>query len=52
MITMSTEYAAHFHEIYIDGKVHAKMTGDRMKILMLTLPFMVRDLITPEVVWC
>ncbi len=25
------------------------MTGDRMKILMLTLPFMVRDLITPEV---
>jgi hypothetical protein len=28
---------------------YAKMTGDRMKILMLTLPFMVRDLITPEV---
>jgi flagellar biosynthesis protein FliP len=25
------------------------MTGDRMKMLMLTLPFMVRDLITPEV---
>ena len=52
MITMSTEYAAHFHDIYIDGKEHAKMTGDRMKILMLTLPFMVRDLIAPEVVLC
>jgi hypothetical protein len=26
------------------------MTGDRMKMLMLTPPFMVRDLITPEVV--
>ena len=52
MITMSTEYAAHFHEIYIAGKEQAKMTGDRMKMLMLTLPFMVRDLIAPEVVWC
>jgi hypothetical protein len=52
MVTMSTDYAAHFHEIYIDGKEHAKMTGDRMKMLMLTLPFMVRDLIAPEVVWC
>ena len=28
------------------------MTGDRMKMLMLTLPFMVRDLITPEVLQC
>ena len=52
MITMSMEYAAHFHDIYIDGKEHAKMTGDRMKMLMLTLPFMVRDLIAPEVIWC
>ena len=42
MITISTEYAAHFHDIYIDGKEGAKMTGDRMKMLMLNLPFMVR----------
>ena len=28
------------------------MTGDRMKMLMLTLPFMVRDLIAPEVLQC
>ena len=49
MITMSTAYAAHFHDIYIDGKENAKMTGDCMKMLMLTLPFMVRDLIAPEV---
>ena len=49
MITMSTAYAAHFHNIYIDGKENAKMTGDRMKMLMLTLPFLVRDLIAPEV---
>ena len=49
LITMTPEYAAHFHDIYIDGKEGAKMTGDRMKMLMLTLPFMVRDLIAPEV---
>ncbi len=52
MINMSTKYAAHFHNIYINGKQHAKMTGDRMKMLMLTLPFTVRDLIAPEVAWC
>ena len=49
MITLSTAYAAHFHDMFIDGKDNAKMTGDRMKMLMLTLPFMVRDLIAPEV---
>ncbi len=49
MLTMSTEYAAHFHCIFIDGKEHAKMTGDLMKMLMLALPHMVRDLIAPEV---
>ena len=52
MITLSTEYSVHFHDIYIDGKENAKMTGDRMKMLMLTLPFMVRDLIAPEVLLC
>ena len=50
MITLSTEYAAHFHDVYINGKENAKMTGDRMKMLMLTLLFMVRDLIAPEVI--
>jgi hypothetical protein len=47
MLTLSPEYDAHFHDIYIDGKENAKMTGDRMNMLMLTLPFMVRDLIAP-----
>ena len=28
MITLSPEYAAHFHDIYIDGKECAKMTGE------------------------
>ena len=50
MITMSTAYASHFHVDYIDGKENAKMTCDSMKMLMLTLPFMIRDLIAPEVI--
>ena len=46
------EYSVHFHDLYIDGKENAKMTGDRMKMLMLMLPFMVLDLIAPEVLQC
>lgn len=49
MITISPEYAGHFYDLYINGKENAKLTGDRMKLLMLTLPFMVRDLIASEV---
>jgi hypothetical protein len=49
MITLSTAYSAHFHSIYIDSKENAKMTGDQMKMPMLTLPFIVSDLISPEV---
>ena len=48
MITLSNEYSVHFHDLYIDGKENAKMTGDRMKMLMLTLPFMVRDLMAVD----
>ncbi len=49
MITLSNEYSIHFHDLYIDGKENSKMPGDWMKMLMLMLPFMVLDLITPEV---
>ncbi len=49
MITLSTVYAAYFHDIYIDGKENSKMTGDHIKMLMLNLPFMVRDLNAPGV---
>ena len=49
MVTITPEYAGHFYDLYIHGKENAKLTGDRMKLLMLTLPFMARDLIAPEV---
>ena len=51
MVTISPQYATHFYDMYINGKENTKLTGDRMKILMLSLPFMVRDLIAPEVSW-
>jgi hypothetical protein len=49
MVTITPEYAGHFYDLYVHGKENAKLTGDRMKLLMLTLPFMARGLIAPEV---
>jgi hypothetical protein len=34
MITLSPEFGTHFHDIYMDGKEGAKMTGDHMIMLM------------------
>ncbi len=51
MMTISPEYAAHFLEVYVKETENAKFTGDRVRFLMLTrtLPFVVLDLIAPEV---
>ena len=49
MITNSPEYTGHLYDLYIQGKENGKLTGDCMRLLMLTLPFTVRDLIAPEV---
>ena len=38
-----------FHKVYHDQDSGTKMTGDNVKRLMLLLPFVIRDLITPEV---
>jgi hypothetical protein len=48
-IEVTDDYAAHFYDMYIrqhDGK---HMTGDQIKILLLNMPFLLRDLIAPEV---
>lgn len=51
MVTITPEHASHFYDPYMHwyGKENAKRTGDSMKLLMLTLPLMVRDLIALEV---
>ena len=48
-VTISTDYAAHFLEVYVKKTDNAQFTGDRIRFLMLNLPFLVLDLIKPEV---
>ena len=49
MVEISTDYAAHFFDMYVQNHDGKHMTGDSIKILLLHLPFLLRDLITPEV---
>ena len=49
MVTLTKEYAAHFYDMYINQHDGKHLTGDRIKHLLLNLPFLLRDLITPEV---
>jgi hypothetical protein len=44
-IEVSTDYAAHFFDIYVKNHNGKHMTGDHMKILMLHLPFLLLDLL-------
>ncbi len=48
-IEITNYYAAHFYDMYINNHEGKHMTGDRMKILSLNLPFLLRDLVAPEV---
>ena len=48
-IKITDDYAAHFYDMYINEHNRKHMTGDRMKILLLNLPFLLRDLVAPEV---
>ena len=49
MVEVTSDYAAHFHDMFVKNHDGKHMTGDRIKILLLNLPFMLRDLILPEV---
>jgi hypothetical protein len=49
MVQITEDYAAHFYEMYMNKDEGKHLTGDRIRILMLTLPFVLRDLIAPEV---
>ena len=48
-VEITSDYAAHFYDMYINKHDGKHMTGDRMKILLLNLPFLLRDLVAPEV---
>lgn len=49
MVQVTQDYAGHFYDMYINKHDGKHLTGDRVRILLLTLPFLLRDLITPEV---
>ena len=48
-IEITDDYAAHFYDMCINEHDGKHMTGDSMKILLLNLPFLLRDLVAPEV---
>ena len=52
MVQITEDYAAHFYDMYINKHEGKHLTGDRIRILLLTLPFVLRDLIAPEVNLC
>ena len=49
LITMTSKFSSHFYDVYHRQLENSKLTGDRVKVLMLALPSLLRDLITPEV---
>ena len=49
LIEVTADYAAHFYDMYVEGHTGKHLTGDRIRILLLNLPFLFRDLIAPEV---
>lgn len=49
MLQVTPAYAAHFIDMYVDKHTGKHLTGDRIRVLLLTLPFLLRDLIAPEV---
>ncbi len=49
LLEVTSEYAAHFYDMYVEGHTGKHLTSDRIRILLLNLPFLFRDLIAPEV---
>ena len=45
---LTTKYAAHFWKVFLEGK--GTFTAGRIELLMIALPFVLRDLIRPELV--
>jgi hypothetical protein len=48
-VERTNDYAAHFFDMYVNNHDGKHMTGDHTEILLLNLPFPLRDLIEPEV---
>ncbi len=51
LIEVTSEYAVHFYDMYIEGHIGKRLMGDRIWILLLNLPLLVCDLIASKVVF-
>jgi hypothetical protein len=49
LITVTSKFTASVMDLYVKNTNKVRLTGDRMKMLQLTLPFLLRDLLFPEV---
>ena len=49
LLEVTSEYAAHFYDMYVEGHTGKHLTGDCIWILLLILPFLFRDLTASEV---
>ena len=49
MVEVTVDYAAHFYDMYIEKHRGKHLSGEHVRILLLTLPFLLLDLIAPDV---
>ena len=49
LITLTPKFSSHVYNVYHCKLENSKLTGDRVKALMLVLPITLRDIIAPEV---
>ena len=52
MLQLTPKYAEHFYTMYVDQHQGTKLTGNQIKMLLLTVPVFLCNLITPEVSSC
>ena len=48
LITITPSFASAIMDLYTNSNSKVRLTGTRMKMLQLTLPFVLRDLLKPE----
>ena len=49
MLTITPKFASAIYDLYIKKNGKVRLTGDRMKMLQLCFPFLLRDFLKPEV---
>ena len=47
-VEVTNEYAGHFFNMFVNKYEGKHLTGDQVQILLLSLPFLLCDLIKPE----